>query len=385
MIVNFAPIFYAGNKLLTELNGSLSKNHCKSRDIVDAMASVKQMLNKLEQKQNEFTTIWDEFKKYMSNLKTLGGLIDGINIVTKWIFGTGEEMIAHEIGTDLQASERLCNSHNSLEIYLIYGFYAELNYKIKRFLNEKDSMTMKSVAFKDFIAQKQFMDFLCRGFANRLERRRIVLIACVRFYRLVTAYFDRTSQCFDQHIVGNKIIEYEICVDKLQSLRELKIDLENVVRELDKEGEKLSDVLSMPVKDVLGRDTGVDYSQEISMVRDILTETKNRRNIFFESAELQILTFEKIIHIHTYERDAMMATKWIDELLSYTIKTHSYVGSNIHEIQRQKQHLQKVQETAKVSHSPQYMYMSNLRYNNFVAFSFFFFSIDFVLFSLCHL
>lgn len=361
------------------MNDSLNKNHCKSRDIADAMASVKQMLNKLEQKQNEFTAIWDEFKRYMSNLKTLGGLIEGINIVTKWILGTGEEMIATDckkIPTDLDTSEKLLDLRRMhRQTIETYGFYAELNYKIKRFLNENDSMTMKSVAFKDFIAQKQFMDFLCRGFANRLERRRIVLIACVRFYRLVTAYFNRTSQCFDQLIVGNKIIEFEICVDKLQSLRELKIDLENVVRELEKEGEKLSDVLSMPVKDVLGRDTGVDYSQEISMVRDILTETKNRRNIFFQNAELQILTFEQIIHIHTYERDAMMANKWIDELLSYTIKMHSYVGCNIHEIQRQKQHLQKVQETAKVSHSPQstvyVYYMSNHRYINFIFFLFF--------------
>lgn len=335
------------------MNDSLNKNHSKSRDIVDAISSVKQMLNKLEPKQTEFTAIWDEFKKYMSNLKKLSGLIEGINIVTKWILGTGEEMIGkqHKIGTDLHTSETLRDSHDALEIKCCetYGFYAELNYKIKRFLNGKDSMTMKSVAFKDFIAQKQFMDFLCRGFANRLERRRIVLIACVRFYRLVTVYFERTSQCFDQHIVGNKIIGFEICVDKLQSLRELKIDLENVVRELEKEGEKLGDVLSIPVKDVLGRDTGVDYSQQIYMVRDILTETKNRRKIFLESTELQTLTFEQIIHIHTYERDAMMANNWIDELLSYTIKTHSYVGCNIHEIQRQKQHLQKVQETAKVS------------------------------------
>lgn len=335
------------------MNDSLNKNYCKSRDIVDARESIKQMLNKLEQKQTEFSTIWNDFEKYLANLKTMTGLIDGINTVTKWILGTGEELISeqHKIGTDLQTSEALRDAHDALEIKCCdtYGFYAELNYKIKRFFNEKDALTTKSVAFKDLVAQRQFMDFLCRGFANRLERRRIILITCVRFYRLVTAYFERTSQVFDQHIVGIKVIDFETCLEKLHSLRESKCDLECVVRELEKEGEKLSDVLSMPVKDVLGRDTGVDYSQEISMIRDILGETMNRRRIFFESVDLQTLTFEQIIHIHTYERDAMMANKWIDDLLSVTIKTHSYVGCNIFEIQRQKQNLQKIQETAKVS------------------------------------
>lgn len=85
------------------------------------------------------------------------------------------------------------------------------------------------------------------------------------------------------------------------------------------------------------------------MIRDILGETMNRRRIFFESVELQTLTFEQIIAIYSYERDALMAIKWIDDLLAITIKTHSYVGCNIFEIQRQKQSLQKIQETAKVS------------------------------------
>lgn len=311
------------------------------------------MLNSMEQKQMDFSAIWCEFEIYLSNLKVISTLIDNIGTVTKWILGKGEEIISEQqkIGTDLETSETLRDAHDTLEMKCCdtYGYYAELNYKIKCFINEKDPITANSVVFKDLLAQKQFMDFLCRSFANRLEKRRIILITCVRFYRFVTSYFGRTTQIFDQHIVGNKIIDYQMCTMKLRSLHESKNDLERIVGELEKEGEKLSDLLSIPVKDVLGRDTGLDYSDEISMIRDILSETMNRRRIFFESVELQTLTFEQIIHIHSYERDASMASKWIDDLLVITIKTHSYVGCNIFEIQRQKQNLQKIQETAKVS------------------------------------
>lgn len=334
------------------MNDSLNKNYCKTRDIYDAREAIRLMLNKMEQKQMDFTAIWREFETYLSNLKLATTLIENIGTVTKWILGKGEELISeqHKIGTDLETSEALRDAHDALEIKCCdtYGYYAELNYKIKCFINEKDPITANSVTYKDLLAQKQFMQFLCRSFANRLEKRRIILITCVRFYRFVTLYFELTSQVFDQHIVGNKIIEFEMCATKLRSLRESKMELERIVGELEKEGEKLSDLLSMPVKDVLGRDTGLDYSDEITMIRDILGETMNRRRIFFESVELQILTFEQIIAIYSYERDALMASKWIDDLLAITIKTHSYVGCNIFEIQRQKQSLQKIQETAKV-------------------------------------
>lgn len=311
------------------------------------------MLNKLEQKQTEFSTIWSEFELYLSNLKVATALIENIGTVNKWILGKGEELISEQqkIGTDLETSVSLRDAHDALEMKCCdtYGYYAELNYKIKRFITEKDSITANSMAYKDLLAQKQFMDFLCRSFANRLEKRRIILITCVRFYRFVTTYFERTTQVFDCHIVGNKIVDYDMCVLKLKSLRESKSELERIVCELEKEGEKLSDLLSMPVKDVLGRDTCHDYSDEISMIRDILVETTNRRRIFYESVELQQLTFDQIIHIHSYERDATLANQWIDDLLAITIKTHSYVGCNIFEIQRQKQNLQKIQETAKVN------------------------------------
>lgn len=121
-----------------------------------------------------------------------------------------------------------------------------------------------------------------------------------------------------------------------------------MIKELEKEGEKLSDVLSMPVKDALGRDIGIDYTDDISTIRDILDATIARRNIFIDSVELQKLTLEQVTHIHTYENDASVAIQWIDDLYTVMIKTHSHVGCNVYEIQMQKEELQTFQETAKV-------------------------------------
>lgn len=340
----------AGNKLLVELNDSLSKNYCISRDIIDAKEAIKQSLNKLEQKQMELCQTWADFERYLDNLRTLTSLSQSIGFVTKWILKTGEELIneQYRIGNDLESSEMLRDIHDALEMKCCdtYGFYAELNYKIKHFIAERDAMTANSVAFRDLLAQKQFMDFLCRSFANRLERRRIILITCVRFYRFATTYFERTSQIFDKYIIGNKIDDYEMCLSNLGTLRESKSIMARIAAILEKEGEKLSDILSMPVKDVLGRDTGLDYSEDITTIREILEETVNRRLVFVESVDLQILTLEQIAHIHTYEQDACIAIQWIDDLLDVTIKTHSHVGGNLFEIQRQKMNLQTIQETA---------------------------------------
>lgn len=120
------------------------------------------------------------------------------------------------------------------------------------------------------------------------------------------------------------------------------------MKDLEKEGEKLSDILAMPIKDALGRDCGTDYSDDIATIRDILDATLARRGIFLGSVDLQKLTLEQVTHIHAYELDAMVAHRWIGELFAVMCKTHLHVGCNVYEIQTQKDDLQSFQDTAKV-------------------------------------
>lgn len=91
--------------------------------------------------------------------------------------------------------------------------------------------------------------------------------------------------------------------------------LDTIEHELQREGEKLSDLLSMPVKDSLGRELSVDYTEDIINIRDILDATKARKNIFTDSVELQKLTLEQVTHIDSYEKDTLQAVQWLDELL----------------------------------------------------------------------
>lgn len=59
-----------------------------------------------------------------------------------------------------------------------YGRYAELLHKIDNLPRNRLPEDLKS--------QRDFMDFVCRSFASRLERRRNVLITSQRFFRLVS-------------------------------------------------------------------------------------------------------------------------------------------------------------------------------------------------------
>ncbi|XP_072375633.1 SEC14 domain and spectrin repeat-containing protein 1, partial [Diabrotica undecimpunctata] len=181
----------------------------------------------------------------------------------------------------------------------------------------------------------------------RLERRRNILITSLRFYRLVSEYFDRTAEVFDTLVMGTKITEFDTAGEKLKQLEENQISLDHVETELRKEGEKLSDMLSMSVKDCLGREIPVDYSEDIVNIRDVLDATTARKNIFSDSVELQKLTLKQVTHIDSYEKDTVQAVRWLDELLRVMLRDHGHVGCTVYEIQRQKDEHVTFQETAK--------------------------------------
>lgn len=127
---------------------------------------------------------------------------------------------------------------------------------------------------------------------------------------------------------------------------------EKLEGELIKEGEKLSDMLAMPVKDALGCELALDYSEDIINIRDIMDATATRRNLFVDSLELQKLTLQQIIHIRSYETDLATTVKWLRDLFEVLIKNHLSVGCDIVELQHQKDELQTFMGTAKVIIDP---------------------------------
>uniref|UniRef100_A0A2M4AJY0 Putative titin n=1 Tax=Anopheles triannulatus TaxID=58253 RepID=A0A2M4AJY0_9DIPT len=335
-----------GKKLLAHLSDLHASKSAVSQDLTDSKCQVETMLNILDRKQTAVNAARTELERTVEVLQELGTLEEGVSHVTNWILTTAESMLNAQlkVGYDVNTADQLRLEHEILELqcWKTYGYYAELIYKIDNLPRPKDTS-----AHQDLMSQREWMDFVCRSFAQRLERRRNVLITSVRFFRLVAEYFDKTSEVFQSLIMGERVEDFELASSNLQKLKENQIMLELVEREIIKEGEKLSDVLLMPVKDAVGRDIDVDYSDDISNVRDILDATKSRSRIFAESVELQKLTLDQITHIYKYEKDAGTAIQWMDDLHKVMLRSHTHVGSNVYEIQSQKDEHQAFQETAK--------------------------------------
>jgi len=87
--------------------------------------------------------------------------------------------------------------------------------------------------------------------------------------------------------------------------------LEQIERDLVKEGEKLSDMLSMPVKNAMGVVLNVDYEADIVNVSEILEMTKARCQLFCDSVELQRLTLQQVSYVLNYETDASQVSSMI--------------------------------------------------------------------------
>lgn len=86
--------------------------------------------------------------------------------------------------------------------------------------------------------------------------------------------------------------------------RRIFCSVEQIERDLVKEGEKLSDMLSMPVKNAMGIALNVDYEADIVNVSEILEMTKARCQLFCDSVELQRLTLQQVSYVLNYETDA---------------------------------------------------------------------------------
>lgn len=210
--------------MVSELTDSISKDYCVSQDIVDSRESIKVLLNDLEKKQTTITVAWTDLEKSIDDVKDLATLEEGISCVTNWILGVAEQLLSNQrkIGCDVQTCDLLRRDHETLEMQCseTYGFYAELLHKIGSL-----PLLVDSFAHRDIMSQKDFMDFVCRSFATRLERRRNILISSQRFYRMVAEYFDKTSTVFESLVMGNKIDDFEGAEFNLSKLKENQVTL----------------------------------------------------------------------------------------------------------------------------------------------------------------
>lgn len=215
---------FVGNKLITDMNkndNDINSEFCMSQDLIDAKESIKILLIEIERKQTQTYMEWLKLEKNIEDTRELAILSDGVSIVTNWILGQAESLLnaQQKVGFDVQTADDLRQKHEILELqcWETYGFYAELLYKIDSFPVLKQSNNHNH---KDLMSQRDFMDFVCRSFATRLERRRNILITSLRFFRLVSEYFDKTSEVFESLVMGHKNDDYELAGVNLIKLRD---------------------------------------------------------------------------------------------------------------------------------------------------------------------
>ncbi|KAH8272377.1 hypothetical protein KR018_001099 [Drosophila ironensis] len=309
-------------------------------------------LNEIEKKQTAIRTAWLELLRSLREAREQATLEEGVAFVTNWILQQAQQLLTRQrgVGRDVRECEALRSSHNQLELDCrdTYGCYAELLYKIDKFLGEQ-KQGRDHESCRNLVSQRDFMQFVCRSFAKRLERRRNILMTALRFCRLFEQFEELLA-------IGNQLLEVDsrslhwpdaqLMLGRLKTNQQMLCIVE---QKLVREGEKLSDMLAMPVKDALGRDLQppLDYSADIARLRRQIDASKRRRATCGQQMSLQRLTLEQVTHIHAYEEDARRARCWLQELYTVLVRCHSHVGCNIHEIQLQKDELQGFEETGR--------------------------------------
>lgn len=207
--------------MISHIDDCQSRDPHLSQDILDANEDIKSMLNEIDREQTDVGNTWNDLERSLADAREFTQLEEGVSYVTNWILTTAESLLNGQlkVGYDVQSADKLRLDHEILEFqcWKTYGSYGELLYKIDHFPGRKDSF-----AYKDLSSQRDFMDFVCRSFANRLERRRNLLITSVRFYRLVAEYFQRTSNVFESLLQAQQahIDNFELAKVKLQKIKE---------------------------------------------------------------------------------------------------------------------------------------------------------------------
>lgn len=194
------------------------------QDIAGELETITDLLNEIEKKQSGIRCAWNDLEKTIHEARELLILEKGVAFVIKWIMGIADKKLNRDtrVGCDIASCEELRRDNDLLDMQCqeVYAYCAELIYKIEANSSHKDSP-----AYKELLSQRDFMDFVCRNFAARLERRRSILVSSLRFFRLVSEYFDRTSEVFESLVMGYKADDFELAATNLEKLKDCQSNL----------------------------------------------------------------------------------------------------------------------------------------------------------------
>lgn len=190
------------------------------QDTLDTIERIDEIVSSIRKRQLYIEGMWSKLERSLNDTKDLIQLESGVVRVINWILGPAEHLLSskQKVGYDVSSAEELRREHEDIELECLetYSSYAELIHKINTISNND----YLSFQHKDLIYQKDFMDFVCKSFAMRMERRRNLLITSQRFFRLVSEYFDKTGEVFDQLIMKSNVADFGSARQKLKALKE---------------------------------------------------------------------------------------------------------------------------------------------------------------------
>ncbi|KAJ8320412.1 hypothetical protein KUTeg_001999 [Tegillarca granosa] len=247
-----------------------------------------------------------------------------INVVN-WILGPGEKLLASrvDIGDSYEAADELRKRHEELEIKCTdtYGQYAELRHRADEMMADDHS------AAEDIRSLRDYMDTVCRSFASRLERRRILLITSVRFHRLSEEFsqkLDNLLELLCSEIDAENVDKAE---EAIQDLQDKCDSIDAAAQQTLSDGQSLLDEMSRPIKNAF----------------EDLQERKMRCD---ELADVRKLKLQQILQLRTCERDADQAIDWIFELCDVMTFTHKNMGRSQQEVEVLQEEHKKFEATA---------------------------------------
>ncbi|KAL3854881.1 hypothetical protein ACJMK2_014117, partial [Sinanodonta woodiana] len=313
-------------------------------DSLEAQKQVKKMIQIIEnrvEKLRGYLTVRDQ--SLNMNVQH-SDLQKDIRRVVEWILNPGEKLLASqsEIGDSAETAEQLRKQHEQLEIKCTgtYGQYAELRHRVEDYITEGYPNA------EDLQSQRDYMDTVCRSFASRLERRRILLITSVRFHRLAEDFSRRLDDLLELLCSDINADNVEAAQEAISSLQEKCDAIDHAAQSTLSDGQSLLDEMSRPIKNAFGKDISPDYDDQIKHITKKLEDLQERKMRCDELADVRKLKLQQILQLRTCEKDADQAILWILELCDVMMSTHTSIGSSTQEAEKLQEEHKKFESTA---------------------------------------
>ncbi|GAB1610540.1 hypothetical protein Ahia01_001340300 [Argonauta hians] len=294
-------------------------------DNLETQKQVKRVIHHLERKMERLHQIQENESLSKRTKEESSELQVSINKVIDWILGPGEKLLScnTDIGDTCETAEKFRKTHEELQIKCAetYGNYAELRHKAELLAQDDPNGS-------DILAQRDYMDTICRSFASRLERRKILLITSVRFHRFAEDLSLHLDELLELLCSETKPENSAMAAAELNDLNEKCKDIDQLALQTLNDGQSLLDEMSRPMKNASGVDITPDYANQIKHINKSVEDLQERKLRCDELADVRRLKLQQILQLFTCEKDAEQAVQWILELCEVMVKNHTEMGQS---------------------------------------------------------